>query len=291
MVAFGLFYLTFESKIVGPNSSRFSRALIGVQIGLIALAMIVTSSSVASLQARAGLPLGTQVTGWITLVTSLVLPFAHGLHSNDHYLHRLTVLFLSFGPMFVILSISYEGLFYLAYSSCLVSWVRLETKLYKASHPQDVPVRPLTLSDTRVALFFLFFLQSGFFSTGNIASVSSFSLDAVNRLLPVFDPFSQGALLMLKILSPFVIVSANLGILTQRIRLRAGALFAIVMGISDWLTFRFFWSVRDEGSWLEIGESISMFAIASGLCVFVAALESVSRIIVKGVDFKPQVAK
>lgn len=48
---------------------------------------------------------------------------------------------------------------------------------------------------------------------------------------------------------------------------------------------RFFWEVRDEGSWLEIGESISMFVIASVLCVFVAGLEALSEVFVKGVEF------
>ena len=146
--------------------------------------------------------------------------------------------------------------------------------------------RALTLSDARICLFFLYLLQSAFFSTGNIASVSSFSLDAVYRLLPIFDPFSQGALLLLKMLAPFALVSANLGILTKRLKLQGGSLFAVVMGISDYLTLRFFWEVRDEGSWLDIGESISMFVIASTLCVFVAALEALSEVFVKGVEFR-----
>lgn len=57
------------------------------------------------------------------------------------------------------------------------------------------------------------------------------------------------------------------------------------MGIGDYLTLRFFWEVRDEGSWLEIGESISMFIIASGLCIFVAGLEGLSEVLVRGVQF------
>jgi len=265
----------------------------------------------------------------------LVVPFLHAFSPNDNYLHRLVIIFLAFGPLFIILTISYEGLFYFAIATTLVSWVRLENRISQAAStsnptPNGQPLaselqnplkpaiaaakhreaalqsgdfRALTLSDARICLFFLFLLQSAFFSTGNIASVSSFSLDAVYRLIPVFDPFSQGALLLLKLLAPFALVSANLGILTNRLKLRGGSLFAVVMGMSrlpsnphnrtdpgvagigDYLTLRFFWEVRDEGSWLDIGESISMFVIASGLCIFVAVLEALSETFVRGVRF------
>jgi GPI ethanolamine phosphate transferase 1 len=143
--------------------------------------------------------------------------------------------------------------------------------------------RSLQLGDARTALFFFYFLQSGFFSTGNIASVSSFSLDAVYRLIPVFSPFSQGALLMLKLLIPFAVISANLGILNRRLDVAPSALFMAVMAISDILTMNFFWLVRDEGSWLDIGTSISHFVIASLLCAFVSVLEFVSEVFVSGV--------
>ena len=42
---------------------------------------------------------------------------------------------------------------------------------------------------------------------------------------------------------------------------------------SDVLTLNFFYMVKDEGSWLDIGTTISHFCIASLLCVFIAALE------------------
>ncbi len=144
--------------------------------------------------------------------------------------------------------------------------------------------RPLSLSDARVALFFFVLLQSAFFSTGNVASVSSFSLESVCRLLPIFDPFSQGALLILKLMVPFVLISANLGVLNKRIGVAPSALFMLAMSLSDILTLYFFWVVKDEGSWLEIGSTITHFAIASLLCVFVAALEGVSAAFVAGVE-------
>ena len=58
----------------------------------------------------------------------------------------------------------------------------------------------------------------------------------------------------------------------------------VVMAISDVMTLNFFFMVRDEGSWLDIGTSISHFAIASLLCVFVAGLEFVSEIFISGVE-------
>ena len=57
-----------------------------------------------------------------------------------------------------------------------------------------------------------------------------------------------------------------------------------VMSISDIMTLNFFWMVRDEGSWLDIGTTISHFVIGSLLCVFVAGLEGVSSLLIQGVD-------
>jgi phosphatidylinositol glycan class N len=242
-------------------------------------------------------------------VISLSMPLAYRFQPNNHYMHRLLVIFLTCAPTFVILTISYEGLFYLAFSILLVSWVRLEHELFiysakthaPAAKPTSngvaksaaktettthlpSPFRPLTLHDARVALFFFVLLQSAFFSTGNVASISSFSLDSVYRLIPVFDPFSQGAMLILKIMIPFALISANLGILNKRMGVSPSALFMVVMAVSDVLTLYFFWVVKDEGSWLEIGSTISHFVIASLLCVFVAALEPVSAAFIAGVE-------
>ncbi|KAF2260733.1 PigN-domain-containing protein [Lojkania enalia] len=322
MFAVGALYLFFEKSILvdaesskdqcsKPGLDGLSRIILGTQVGLIALAMIVTRSSIWYIQARTGLPPGTKYVGWFTLVASLLLPYFHRFQPNNHYLHRLVVIFLQFAPSFIILTISYEGLFYFAFCLCIFSWMQLEHQVYNytlqkppqeptPAHPlkpalasaterlyslKDGDYRALTLADARIALFFFFFLQSAFFSTGNIASVSSFSLDAVSRLIPVFDPFSQGALLILKIMVPFAVMSANFGILNRRLGVAPSALFMVVMAVSDVMTLSFFYMVKDEGSWLDIGTTISHFVIASLLGVFVAGLELVSELIIGGVEF------
>jgi phosphatidylinositol glycan class N len=91
--------------------------------------------------------------------------------------------------------------------------------------------------------------------------------------------------LILQILIPFAIISANLGILNRRLEVAPSALFMVVMSISDVMTLNFFYMVRDEGSWLDIGMTISHFCIASALCTFVAGLEFLSEQFVSGVDF------
>ncbi|KAG9231212.1 GPI ethanolamine phosphate transferas-like protein [Amylocarpus encephaloides] len=319
MSLIGITYLLFQKSLLGRSKiatdsmaspkDTLSRALVGIQVGLIILITAVTRSSVASLQAKTGLPKGNQLVGWAALVLSLIMPFFHRLAPNNHYVHRLMVLFLTFAPTFVILTISYEGLFYLGFCIVLFAWVSMEHSVYIFSKPSPAKTngnaampaslvsssyRTLTLSDARVSLFFLTLLQAAFFCTGNVASLSSFSLDSVSRLIPVFDPFSQGALLVLKLMVPFALISANLGILNKRLGVAPSALFMVVMAISDLLTLHFFWVVRDEGSWLEIGSTISHFCIASLFCVFVASLEGVSELFISGVeveDDSPQMAK
>ena len=320
MFAIGILYLVFERAILEDGKSQSelakhelnhtSRIILGIQLGLVALSMIVTKSSVGYLQARQGIPFGVLTVTRATLFASLVVPQLHGLYPNTHYVHRLVVIFLQFAPTFIILSISYEGLFYFAFCMCLFSWMRLEHQVYlhntadasttaitsdpakptkdaasdRLSSLQKGEYRSLTLADARIALFFIF-IQSAFFSASNIASVSSFSLDAVYRLIPIFDPFSQGALLIIKLMAPFAALSTNFGLLNRGLGVAPSALFMVVMAVSDVMTLSFFYMVKDEGSWLEIGTTISHFVIASLLGVFVSGLEIYSEWTIRGVEF------
>lgn len=49
------------------DANGVSRVILGLQVGLVAISVFVTRSSVSSLKAKQGLPLGTQVAGWTTL--------------------------------------------------------------------------------------------------------------------------------------------------------------------------------------------------------------------------------
>lgn len=106
MFSVGILYLQFEKSILfffptkkwsagqqpspptpTPASNSLSQSILGVQIGLILLAMIVTWSSIASLQAKRGLPLGNQVVGWLVLSTTSPYPLPSNLYSRPPFIY------------------------------------------------------------------------------------------------------------------------------------------------------------------------------------------------------------
>lgn len=84
---------------------------------------------------------------------------------------KILMLFLGLSTCFIILSISVEGLFYLAFSMTLVTWVEVESMLREPSPATDggadkTKLYSFQVDDLRIALFFLFFVQIAFFGTG-----------------------------------------------------------------------------------------------------------------------------
>jgi len=132
--------------------------------------------------------------------------------------------------------------------------------------------RQLGADDVRIAMFFLFFVQVAFFGTGNVASISSFYLEPVYRLVPIFNPFLMAALLVFKIVAPYVVLSAAFATLNARLSLPPFSLFLVALTLTDGMTMTFFFYVTDTGSWLEIGQTISFFCITSLLLVWSAGI-------------------
>lgn len=177
-----------------------------------------------------------------------------------------------------LLSISYELLFYVFFCTTVLLWLEIERELYTGV--RHTVTRPLQTSDGRAVLLFLFFIDVAFFGTGNVASLSSFSLESVYRFTTLFDPFLMGTLLIIKVLIPFFVASSVLGILSTSIDLQPFTLFLAVMTITDIQTINFFFFVTDYGSWLEIGTSISHFCISELFIIFTMILFLLSRLLV-----------
>ncbi|KAF7302943.1 PigN domain-containing protein [Mycena kentingensis (nom. inval.)] len=250
--------------------------LFALQTLLLLLAMVITWSSVYHLQAKLGLPLLNQASGWVVLVVASFFPFLSRVkHSSVD--SKLVMYFLGFGPSFVLLSISVEGLFYAAYAATLVSWIEVERALRAARLPRIKKSKNLQqyrfqADDIRIALFFLFFVQVGFFGTGNVASISSFYLSPVYRLIPVFNPFAMASLLIWKIVVPYIMLAVVFATLNDALHLPPFSLFLVALTLTDGMTLTFFFRVTDTGSWLEIGQSITFFCVASLLLLWSAGV-------------------
>ncbi|GAA5979983.1 hypothetical protein JCM10908_001489 [Rhodotorula pacifica] len=275
--------IRFVGTATSPTWSRTKRFLLA-EICLTVVCTAVTCSSASSLQRKQGLPAVNQYAGWIVLILASSLPFLHGRPRGQPFLERLSVLLFAFGPVFVILSLSYEALFYAVYASALVTWMFVESRLAafegssKITDGNDkmngvsAAKSDLQLSHVRVSLFFLAFFNLGFFGCGNVASISSFYLEPVYRLMTVFAPFPMGALLLYKLLIPFVALAAVSSVINRRLHLPPLSLFLIGFLLSEILTITFFFRVTDTGSWLEIGSSITNFVICSLLGLFSSVL-------------------
>ncbi|KIJ33852.1 hypothetical protein M422DRAFT_264143 [Sphaerobolus stellatus SS14] len=246
MIATGLVGTMIQGGIV---LQRFT-----IQVILIILSMIVTASSIQSLQAKQGLPLQNQIAGWLCFLIAPCVPFI-SQRSTAPPLLRLLDLFLALGPCFIILSISVEGLFYVAFSISLALWVEVESRVNDSTVRQTkktgVSSSRLSRDSIRIALFFLFFVQVAFFGTGNVASMSSFYLEPVYRLVPIFNPFLMASLLTFKIVAPYVILSAAFAALTAHLGLPPFSLFLIAMSVTDGMTLAFFYNVTDTGRILD----------------------------------------
>lgn len=254
------------------------------------LSMYVVYSTHHSLLKKEGLPLLNQIVSWATLASSLVVP----LLSPTALWQRLTSILLSLMSTYLLLSTGYEALFPLVLSCLMFVWIHVEQetlqqpgvsckqKLASIQFTYNTDItqfRKLCLDDIRRAFFLVFFLLTAFFGTGNIASINSFDLASVYCFLTVFSPFMMGALMMWKILIPFVLVMCAFEAVQITTQLSSKGLFLVVLVISDIMALHFFFLVKDSGSWLDIGTSISHYVIVMSMTIFLVFLNGLAQLL------------
>ncbi|XP_034080836.1 GPI ethanolamine phosphate transferase 1 [Gymnodraco acuticeps] len=256
----------------------------------VAVCAYVPSLTHSSLQQKQGLPLLNQIISWTTLASSMLVP----LLSSTRIFHRLLSIFLSLTATYLLLSTGSEALFPPVLSWLMFVWINIEQEAMLAqgvSGRQELStidfsaniditkIRQLKLDDIRRSYFFVFFIITAFFGTGNIASINSFDPASVYCFLTVFNPFIMGGLMMWKVIIPFIIVMCTFETIQVATQLSSRSLFLIVLVISDLMALHFFFLVQDYGSWLDIGTSISHYVIVMSMTIFLMLLSVVTHIL------------
>ncbi|KAJ0965385.1 hypothetical protein J5N97_026523 [Dioscorea zingiberensis] len=240
-----------------------------------------------------------QLINWSLAGISLLLP----LFSPRGLLERLISIFLGLASPFLLLSIGYEAVFYSALSLVLMGWILVECAILHLtegkdahSHIESLEVttinsngeRNLQVFDLRIPLIFMVLFNVAFFGTGNFASIASFEISSVYRFITVFSPFLMAALLIFKLFIPFMLVICAFVAITKLMRLpRLGCYFLVIL-FSDVMTIHFFFLVRNTGSWMEIGNSISHFGIMSAQVVFILLLFALTNIYTRDMEIGSQ---
>ncbi|XP_062567292.1 GPI ethanolamine phosphate transferase 1-like isoform X1 [Saccostrea cucullata] len=253
-----------------------------MQLTILLAAIYNLWSVSSSIKRKEGLHWFNQLVSWTILGSSILVP----LLNPTHVLPRLFSIAFAFFPVYLLMSLLQEGLFIVCFCVVLYLWIQLEKDVHNTKGKNllttDFAVPPsgerhVVAEDIRRSLFYIFFILVAFYSTGNIASINSFEPAAVYCFLTVFNPFMMGALLMLKNILPLVLVACSFRTVQILTHIPNRALFLIVMIMSDFMALNFFFLVRDYGSWLEIGTSISHYVIVMCMNIFLMILFGVSH--------------
>lgn len=189
------------------------------------------------------------------VLISLIKPCSLNLKQRlEKFIFLLTSLYTLFCT-------SYESLFILLLISELILSL-VSSKSYNTANTPLNASQTLPLSYCfRLAFIILLYTFFSFFGTGNIASVSSFDPNIIRCFLGTFSPFVIMFLVILKLIIPLLLIISIIFALAPSALHYEKQIFICLLIICDLMGLNFLFLVKNQGSWLEIGSSISHFVI------------------------------
>ena len=296
----------YQHFLFCPDSQSRHSKLLTFQAIILGVASFVPFLVNSYFVQKEAIPILIHVFSWCTLVFSIIAPLLGPKSLPGRLLH----IALSLYTIFILLSTSFEALFLLLLCLMLYVWLSVEEavadrhlkivsfqeSLLSLRTPEVVTLVPndprvmgkiVSAESIRQVAFCLLLGLLSFFGTGNIASVNTFDPSSVYCFLTVFSPFVMGGLILLKMVVPFVLVSCVYNTIMTILghSLRNGLLLMMIM--TNVMALNFFFLVRDSGSWLEIGVSISHYVIMMVVCIGIVILMGVARLLT-GVTVLPR---
>lgn len=202
---------------------------------------------------------------WIVFLAAplAIRRFGRGARLDDTY--------VALAAQYALLSVTYELAFFSVLAVTLNLWQRNERRRRRRSSTETWQRRRW-----RRAMSFLIGGHVSFFATGNFVTLASFHLSSTYRFTTVYRPFLMAALLVWKLLIPYILVAIATSLASDDESAddcddseSATHLFLRVVVLCDLIALPLLFSVRDEGSWLAIGESISQYGFACAHLILV----------------------
>ena len=189
----------------------------------------------------------------ISWTLSLITLFPFPLYkSKDNNILLKTLLYIL--PFYLLLTRSYESLYLLLFYDYLQLWIKMNWRM-KESRKYNFNLIDIFM--------YMSLIYSSVFSTGNIASISGFTLSSVFRFASKYLPIPITILIMIKILLPtFFVTFAHFEICKIYNYSSIDSLFMLI-AMCEIMNIKFFFEIRDFGSWREIGMSIAFFVISN----------------------------
>lgn len=101
----------------------------------------------------------------------------------------------------------------------------------------------------------------------------------------IFNPFLSAIIILLKITIPFLITTISFQTINAYGNVPTIKVFSIIMLYCDLLVMYFMYSIRNDGSWLQIGLSISRFVIVSVMTVVLLLFYGIAKFLTKNTLF------
>lgn len=118
-----------------------------------------------------------------------------------------------------------------------------------------------------------------YFGVGNTASMSSFDPMWVRCFVTVFSPFTMTGLILIKLVIPFLLVMCAFRGIMIVTRSQIQNTFLIILLFCDLMVLQFLYFVKNEGSWLEIGISLSRFIVVNVTTIMLLLLYQIAIIL------------
>jgi len=202
---------------------------------------------------------------WMCLVITFITPF----YESPVIEKRFLAIAFSLFSLYSLFSTFYENVFMLVFIFNLFFFIKSESKSRSQStcynysgsiFDEGIGTLKMGTDVARVEVFLVYILVA-FFGVGNIASLNSFNPTSIESFVFIFNPFIMGILLFFKVILPFIPTCCALLAIIRTENICYSSLMKLIILISDMMSLTFFFLVRDEGSWLDVGLSISNFSI------------------------------